>query len=45
MDIGNKAAALEVLQELERELLQCYIVGNGDIAKAAEELRAALEED
>lgn len=44
MFIGNKEAALEVLEELEREVVNCYIIGNDDIAKAAKELREALEE-
>ena len=44
MFIGNKEAALEVLKELEREVINCYVVGNDDIAKAARELREALEE-
>ena len=44
MYIGNKEAALEVLEELEREVISCYIVGNDDIAKAVKELREALEE-
>ena len=44
MFIGNKEAALEVLKELEREVPNCYVVGNDDIAKAARELREALEE-
>ena len=44
MELGNRAAAQETLQELENALQNCYIVGNADMWQVAQELRAALEE-